>query len=319
MRRGESDYEWAKRRVRALFSDVESWTNDSGLVYEKDDVWTVKKLLAIDGYIEPFCRIARRHFPRWVYVDFFAGPGLMRFASDKFKKKHLCKGSPLIPLFISDKFPFKEYFFFDSDETRTQLLAQRIDRMREEARVNSSVTIHPPEALEFQHAASKLYGKAGMIRNRPLSLVVIDPEGYEGVPWESVSEVLTNGRVDLIFTFMTFGIIRNKNRVSEEGDSVLSRNLDVFFGDRGWRKIENDKIVDYYCNKIRSLGYKVRTIPVHEKGERKVYDIILASKDDTVEKIFGQLKARLDELTSEMLGDAIGVNQKESYDLDTFL
>ena len=58
---------------------------------------------------------------------------------------------------------------------------------------------------------------------------------------------------------------------------------------------------------------------MNEKGNRRIYDIILASKDPTVEKIFSQLQARLDHITSELLASVIGVNQKESFDMDNFL
>jgi hypothetical protein len=56
----ESEYEWAKRLSKSLFSDVQSWQDDKDPVYEKDDVWAVKKLLAIDWYIGRFTELQAR-------------------------------------------------------------------------------------------------------------------------------------------------------------------------------------------------------------------------------------------------------------------
>jgi three-Cys-motif partner protein len=251
LRHKESDYDWAKRRAKALFSDVDSWNDDIGDVYEKVDVWTVKKLLALDEYIEPFHKIAKKYFSQWVYIDFFSVPGLMRFSSEQYKKKHLCKGSPLIPLFLSNKYPFTSYFFFDKNPSRVSALSRLINRMAKESTISSQLTINSPEALSFEQSSQKLFGQTGSIKKKALSLVVIDPEGYEGVMWESLSSILQNWKVDLIYTFMTYALIRNKNKATSERGSAYARNLDAFFGDSLWREVENDQLLDHFCKKLK--------------------------------------------------------------------
>ena len=321
MSEGESGYDWVKRRVRSLFSDVDSWANDSDITYEKVDVWTVKKLLAIDWYLLPFHRIAKKNFEYIAYIDFFCGSGLMRFGSEKYSKKHLCKGSALIPLFRADMHPFTEYFFFDTDKAKVEALRKRIERVKREKTLNPALIFNLPELLPFEQSSRKLFGPRGLLNKKPLSLVVVDPEGYAEVRWDLIENILHYGKVDLIMTFMTFGILRNRGIALKDLTGSHARGLDAFFGDSGWRDLDTaDDILRYYCDKIRRLGYQVRTVSVNEQGRRRVYDIIFASKNPAVgERIFTDLENKMEDVTSELLADAIGVNQKESLDLDGFM
>jgi three-Cys-motif partner protein len=245
----------------------------------------------------------------------------MRFSSDRYSKKHLCKGSALIPLFAAGRFPFSEYYFFDEDKAKTAILDKRIDRVQKEKEIATSALIHRPEALSFGESSEKLFGKTGALKKTPLSLVIIDPEGHTETPWNHVMTVLLNGKLDLIMTFMTSGLIRSIGKARKDLSGSYARTLDGFFGDRGWQNLETaDSVLDYYCGKIRSLGYHVRTMSVNEKGKRRIYDIIFASKNRAViDRIFSDLQKKMEKVTPELLASGIGVNQNEFADLTQFL
>jgi hypothetical protein len=66
----EDAYTWTKKHVSHLFSYASFWSNEK-TAYEKEGVWTVKKLVAIAWYIKPFCQIASKHFQKTNYIDFF--------------------------------------------------------------------------------------------------------------------------------------------------------------------------------------------------------------------------------------------------------
>jgi three-Cys-motif partner protein len=321
MVKGETEYDWAKRLMKNLFSDVESWNDDIDVVYEKADVWTVKKLLAIDWYLGPFYKIASKHFENIAYVDFFCGSGLNRFDNDKYSRKHLCKGSALIPLFVADKYPFSDYFFYDANSANVTALTKRIARLRREKIIDAKVTIHEPECRTFAESSNLLFGQNGLLKKRPLSLVIIDPNGHCEVTWNQVENILRNGKVDMIMTFMTSGLVRNRGKALKDVTGQDAMTLNAFFGDSGWQRLESaDEILAHYCNKIRGLGYHVRTISVNDKGKRRIYDIIFASKNRSViDRIFADLQEKMQKLTTELLAVGIGVNQKEFYDLASFM
>jgi hypothetical protein len=58
----EDPYIWTRRRAESLFADVTNWTDEQGDVYNKVDIWAVKKLLAIEWFIKPFTQIAKKYF-----------------------------------------------------------------------------------------------------------------------------------------------------------------------------------------------------------------------------------------------------------------
>ena len=42
-------------------------------------IWSIKKLIALDYYIEPFVKILKKNnFKKWIFVDPFAGSGLFK-------------------------------------------------------------------------------------------------------------------------------------------------------------------------------------------------------------------------------------------------
>lgn len=60
-------------------------------------------------------------------------------------------------------------------------------------------------------------------------------------------------------------------------------------------------------------------IKVYRRGQSKIYDILLATKNQTVSKVFSDLSIKIGEVSPQLLKDAIGSNQKESADLDKYL
>jgi three-Cys-motif partner protein len=310
----EDTYTWTKRHVNDLFNYASIWSKDS-VAYEKDGVWTVKKLIAISWYIKPFCKIAQNHFKRWNYIDFFSGSGLVKISEKGYINRHLCTGSALLPLYLAKEYKFTDYYFFDKDQDNINELIERIEKLKLE--LPSDLNIHTPEALSFDISSQKVFEETEI---NSLSLVVIDPEDILSVRWDLLENLLTSRKIDLILTVMTYALAINHSIALKKPDSKIGKTISDFFGDEHWRKIRNsEELLEYYCNKIRFLGYNVFSIKVHRTGQSKIYDILLATKNQRVSKVFYDLSRKISEVDPQLLKDAIGSNQKESIDLDNYL
>lgn len=143
---------------------------------------------------------------------------------------------------------------------------------------------------------------------------ILDQQG-----WTLVKNILVKGKVDLILTVMTYALARNHSIALKNPEGKIAETVTDFFGDIHWKKLDDSKeLMNYYLSKIQSLGYKVFTIKVHRIGQSKLYDIILATKNENVSKIFGDLTMKMDQVNPALLKAAIGSNQKESIELDNY-
>ena len=57
-------------------------------------------------------------------------------------------------------------------------------------------------------------------------LVFLDPFGLT-VTWDDMERILRSGAVDLLFSFMSGAVIRNKSKAKEK--------VNKYFGDDGWK------------------------------------------------------------------------------------
>ena len=303
--------------MKNLFYNAKSLEETTEIRYEKDGVWTVKKLLAIEWFIKPFHKIASKYFKTWNYVDFFSGSGMVGLSVKGFTSKHPCTGSALVPLFLANEFSFTDYYFFDINENNVRTLNNRIDKLR--PNLPSNITLHKSEAIPFEQASSKLFGLNGLIpKTSSISLVIIDPEDL-AVTWNLLEPILTTNRIDMILTIMTYALALNHSNALRE-PAKYAALITKFFGDDTWRHIlDGEGLIEYYSNKIRNLGYKVQRVKVHRIGQSKIYDLLLITKNDTVAKIFGDLSRKMDQVTPKLLADAVAANEEEHRDLDNWI
>jgi len=146
-------------------------------------------------------------------------------------------------------------------------------------------------------------------------LVFLDPFGWN-IKWTSMERILNSGPVDIIFTFMTWGIKWNMTMEKSK------KTLNDFFGDKEWQSIENNtEIVCYYCDKIKRFGYKNKyntyTIDVSTISGN-TYNLILASQSPGAGNVFTDLQKRVNEVTTDCLKDAFDVTVGKTTDLSKF-
>ena len=149
-------------------------------------------------------------WPKRVYVDLFAGPGMCkdRMTKDEFD------GSALRALACAPS--FTDLFLNDIDPRYIDALQQRQQRRYPSARVSYF-------SLDCNVAAHRI---AKELSSGALTLVFVDPWTYE-ISFDALVALAERPSTDLIVTFHSWAIMRNAR--------VEVANVDRFLGDHSWR------------------------------------------------------------------------------------
>jgi three-Cys-motif partner protein len=302
-------YEWTKNKIAGLIKNVQTW-NDEYITTAKHGIWSIKKLIALDYYIDSYVKILKsKQFKSWKYVDPFSGSGLLRI-----DKNHLFPGSALIPLFKIDNFPFHQYILSDIDPVYVELLKKRINKI-----IKSTINQNIKISIQKQDCNSliqQIFSGTKPVDWKDCSyLVFLDPFGWD-IQWKSMERILNSGPVDLVFTFMTWEIMWNRTIKNSK------QTLNAFFGDDHWESIKDgNELVNYYCNKIKTFGYKNKyntfIIDVFTTSGKR-YNLILASQSFGAGRVFNDLQKRVNAVTTECLQGAFDVTVRKKRDLTEF-
>lgn len=308
IRKRKDRYLWTKNRIKFLYEKVRSW-NDGEIRTPKHGIWSIKKLIALDYYIEPYVKIIRKSgFKNYYYVDPFCGAGLLQFRS-----KYPFPGSPLIPLFRMERTPFTKYIMSDRNVKFTNALSLRVSRILDKQN-QGLVNVAKMDFLQLTRQVFSGIKPTNWKDNA--FFVFLDPFGLQ-VDWKSMERILCSGAVDVIFTFMTWAISWNKNKKLSE-KAIMN-----YFGDDNWKSLNSQEdFVNDYCMKIEKLGYsnKYKTFPIdviQEGGNR--YDLILATQSTGGANVLNDLKKVVSSVTTQTIDDAFSVAVGDRTDLDSFI
>lgn len=289
-------YTWSKNRIKFLYTQVSQW-NDTDVTTRNHGLWSVRKLIALDCYIKPLAQIMRKYFKRFFYIDPFSGSGLIEVNGKRFP------GSALIPLLRFDNYPFDKYYLSDNDPDFILALKKRVQRVNKGLNCEISVS-------DYSEIITKLFsGK------RPKSwfdtgyLVFLDPYGLK-VKWADMERILRSGPIDLLFSFMSGAVMRNKSKAKG--------SISNYFGDDGWKGLStHEEYLRYYCAKLNNLGYRTFEIDVAFPGRMRYY-LIFASQNEKAGDIFNDIKRKVSSIDNDMLQNAFGVSAGGNMDLDYY-
>jgi len=300
-------YVWSKHRIGLLTNQINIIKNDS-LKTSSGQAWSIKKLLILDYYISGFVKIMRKHpkFDSWCYVDTHCGSGLIDFDDSDLQDERF-PGSPIIAGLRNPKFPFTEYYMSDIDEESIDALNKRLKNLRPLVGINT----YNPVVRTFEDTVSFVENKN---RFGIGFLVFVDPVGFKEMNWELMERLLRIDTADVFFTFMTHAIARHKSNV--EDGNAYERSLGEFYGNDNWRRLdEGNDLLDLYVRQIQKFKRHVFVIPVFQTGERKLYDIIIATNSNGASHIIDDGKRIMSATTTEIIRDAFKVLAEKTTDL----
>lgn len=262
---------------------------DDGLPARDSGAWAKDKLFYLQKYINTFeTSMHGKPWRRRIYIDLFSGPGKCKI---KESKEHFL-GSSLISLIATH--PFTDYYFVDMEKDNINALNQRSTATKvNQDRIKFLIGDSNKKVFEIVDEIKKIDNEFIAGAWPSLNLAFLDPEGFE-LEWNTVAELATINRMDLIIHYSQQGVKRMADRSLE---SKKETAVDKFFGDMEWRKIYRDckddttgihrPLIDYYMSKLKALGYgevkdaeEVWAEPLMKnKKNAPLYRLLFASKN----------------------------------------
>lgn len=307
-----SDYhQWCKEHTGYLYKKIQN-LNDDNLVTSPGNIWSLKKLLFLDYYLAGFVTIIKspkNNFKKLFFVDTHCGGGLIKL-KDGLEGEYF-PGSPLVAALRADKYSFTDYLFSDNDKDSIEALCKRLKTNK----VLFGNRDYDPQIMDFNDAvdnAIKLqeWGTA--------FLFFIDPVGYKEIKWTSMKKILNIKTADVIFTFMTYTIERNRS-IAESNDTT-AKGFDEFFGDSKWRNhTSGQDLLKLYRQKLESTGKNTYVIEVFKKGEIKLYDLIFVSRSSGGSNIVDFVSKVLKYIDTEMIHGIFEILSKKTRAITDFM
>jgi three-Cys-motif partner protein len=217
------------------------------------------------------------------YVDFFAGPGLLRNEVSK----QLAWGTPQIPL--QCPVPFNDLVLVERDGESSDAL---IARARLRARRGEHVTV-------INDAAEAAVDEViSMIPQRSFALTLVDPFRIE-FSLEAIRRLASARRIDLILLFADGMDLKRNLELAMAGDPAHAPRFDAALGGADWRAVvvsgepagrSAGKLRELYLRKLRSVGFTHFGKPFLVRNSRgpEVYQLLYATRADLGVKIWNE-------------------------------
>src|SRR5205809_443781 len=227
--------------------------------------------------------ILRRYLEAWfpklawtrrvIFIDGFAGPG--QYARGE-------PGSPIIAMnaALQHKGDLSGcemlFMFVERDRARfahLEALLERIDKP-ENVKVQSD---HGEFADHFGGILDRLEGEE---KHLAPSLIMVDPFGFTGMPFQLIARAASQPRSEFLISFMYESIVRWRNHRDHE------RTFDSLFGCTDWRRADEFTspeerktfLLDLYLAQLRSAGMQyARSFEMLDSGNRTEYFLIFAT------------------------------------------
>lgn len=307
-----SDYhQWCKEHTGYLYEKTQNLKNDN-LLTSPGDIWSLKKLLFLDYYIAGFVKIIKspkNNFSKLFFVDTHCGTGLIKF-KDGLEGEYF-PGSPFVAALRADQYPFTDYLLSDNDENSIKALSERLKANK----VLVGNRDYNPQIMDFNDAVDNAIKKREW---GTAFLFFIDSIGYKEIKWTTMKKILNIDTADIIFTFMTYTVERN--RAIAETNNTTAQGFDEFFGNSEWRNYNSgQELLELYRRKLESTGKNTYVIEVFKKGENKLYDIIFVSRSTGGSKIADFVSNVLKYIDTEMIHGIFEIISKKTRPITDFM
>ena len=304
-----SSYEWTKKRLTHLVDQIGLIKNDNQNT-APGEIWSIKKLLALDYYISATHNIFKKNFKQWNYVDTHCGTGMIGFKNKPLKLEKF-PGSPLIAALRHSITPFSNYYFYDIDNKNISILNQRLEKLRNPVGDNKyclkvSSFADTAEEISKNHSWGNAY------------IIFIDPTGYAELKWNDMKKLLKIDKADIFITFMSYSF--QLNLPHTKNNTTSEKTFNDVFGTSDWKNCtgQND-LLQLYLKQLKIYKKYVGVIPIYTTGQRKLYDLIFVSNNERgAGHIMDYTKGIMNAVTTELIDSAMKVVSNKAADLDQF-
>jgi hypothetical protein len=133
-----------------------------------------------------------------------------------------------------------------------------------------------------------------------------------------MQKIINIPTADIIFTFMTYTIERNRPIADE--NPKTAETFDEFFGGSEWRKYKTGlELLELYRRKLESTGKNTNVIEVFKSGENKLYDIIFVSRSKGGANIVDSVTNVLRYVDTELIHGIFEIITKKTRPITDFM
>lgn len=263
--------EWLKNRLEILTKLAET-VMVKGPTTDYND-FTALKLIAIHYYASIFSRVV--HYQKeknWadgaVYVDLFAGTGLVKLKGSKFND--FMPGSPVCAALTKDKFDY--LICVETSKERCQILEERLSKIISRDKfdvLNGDCNNMIPKITDLINQRFK----------KPILLTFVDPEGLE-IKFSTLKTLSDNfSKCDFMVNVNSLGVKRVSGKF-EKGITNIKTSLEDYYDlDANFilkELAEGKEPEEKYAELIKNtLGKKMgNIIKIRDEGDKIAYYIL---------------------------------------------
>jgi len=249
---------------------------DDGLPFQCVGAWARDKHNYLRRYLDATRGARARYIPPHgtggaAFIDLFAGPG---FACDQTSSK-LIEGSPLIALNHTGA-PFTSVILCELESDNINALEKR------------TIGHEPRVHIVAGDCNAQILRVLFLIPDHGLNIALVDPFRPSDLVWETLRNLGTVNRMDLIIHFPTMAIKRN---FAKAGFYDI---IDRAIGTSSWRsqvQTANDvpKLIDFLKQSLAGVGYtgnKVRSLAIKNTVQGVLYHMVFAAKHPLGDRIW---------------------------------
>ena len=239
-----------------------------------------KKYPLLKKYFNAYTKVISNNFPRFFYIDGFAGSGS---CVDKNSGQEV-DGSPLISLKV--KYPFTDYIFVESKKKR-EVVLERVVKKYSNLKARCTKNNNNKRGTEINVNIDVIHGDINreidkilseIPRNTPC-FIFLDPEGLE-LEWPTVGKCSKKERIELLINFSISGVLRNLQN---------PRTIEKFFGKKNITEKPISKLpmtyLVLYSDLLKQYFKWVIPKPVKISSGNLLYYLIFATNNKTGYKI----------------------------------
>lgn len=255
--------------------------------------WTRRKHNVLRYYAEMFATGMKDQWDFRVYVDLFAGPGMVQPNG----RDHLVRGSPLLALDLP--YPFDRYIFAEREPEYIEALKERIDEHHPEADVRyvpGDVNTNVGDVLSEMPSYSR--------KRTVIAFGFVDP--FDLAPrFETIRTLGGRRKIDFLH-LLALGTDARRNFYA----TYIQKNsnkIDAWLGSDDWRddwreaELSGDRkvmkfLAEKHAESMQSLGYLKRPVtellPIRTGTNRALYHLALYAANETAYEFWKEAKEK---------------------------
>jgi len=203
------------KRIREILKNNNLWITNDDVSYGPH---TLLKLAYLKYYFDIALEIAKNYFENYVFIDTFAGSGLVSIKDTEY----VSLGSSLLALIFKSRSgtSFSKIIGVEIHENKFSLLYQRLNLIKKELNLVTDIKLIKGDINK------KIDDIANEINQGDYGILFIDPEGIE-ISLGDLSKILSGSKsIDVILN-QSEGVYRVLGK-AQNGDSVSLKKLEQY-------------------------------------------------------------------------------------------